>query len=129
MEPESILAPVTDPYARTWGMLAHLLSLVGYVILIGFVIPPLVIYLAKKDENEFIADQARESLNFQLTILLMYVAFSVGLFLFIWLCVGIVFLPLLLLLTLFHFVMVIVAAMQAHEGKRYRYPLTLRFLG
>ena len=46
------MEPITqepDSNARNWGMLAHLLTLLGYLIGFGHVIPPLVIYLAKKD--------------------------------------------------------------------------------
>jgi uncharacterized Tic20 family protein len=85
------------------------------------VIPPLVIYLAKKDEHEFIADQARESLNFQITVLLLAILFGVMVFI----CIGV---PLLIALALYQLVMVIVASIQANDGKRFRYPFTLRLV-
>lgn len=107
--------------ARQWGMLAHALTLLGYVVAFGHVIPPLVILLAKRDESEFVADQARESLQFQLTVLLA-VLVSLPL-----VCV-LVGIPLLVLIGLAHFVLTIVAAVAASDGKRYRYPFSLRFL-
>ncbi len=120
--PEGVTGPlVTDPNARTWGMLAHLLSLLGYLIAFGHWIPPLVIYLSKKDEHEFIAEQARESLNFQITVSLLGIGFAALI------CVGIG-IPLLIALAVWHLVMVIVASMQANEGKHYRYPFTLRLV-
>src|SRR6185436_7626192 len=103
MDADPNAAPVTDPNARTWGMLSHLLSLLGYFIAFGGVIPPLVVYLSKKDEHEFIADQARESLNFQITVLLLAIVFSILIFV----CIGI---PLLIALAVFQLVMVIVAS-------------------
>ncbi len=114
--------PVGDPNARTWGMLSHLLSLLGYFIGYGHILPPLVIYLAKKDEHEFIRDQARESLNFQITVLLLAIVFTALVFVF---CIGV---PLLVALGIYHLVMVIVASIQAHDGKRFRYPFTLRLV-
>lgn len=121
MEAEPTTATVTDPNARTWGMLSHLLTLLGYLVGLGHVIPPLIIYLAKKDEHEFIADQARESLNFQITVLLLYILFG----LMVCIAIGI---PLLILLAIYQLVMVIVASIQANDGKRFRYPLTIRMV-
>jgi uncharacterized Tic20 family protein len=114
-------ALVTDPNARTWGMLSHLLSLLGYFVAFGHVLPPLVIYLAKKDEHEFIRDQARESLNFQITVLLLAIVCGILVFF----CIGI---PLLIALVVYQLVMVIVASIQANDGKRFRYPFTLRLV-
>ncbi len=120
-DPVVDVAVVTDPNARTWGMLAHALTLLGYLCAIGHCIPALIVYLAKKDEHEFIADQARESLNFQLTLLLFLIAgWILVLFCIGWLILSVVY--------LYQFVMVIVASIQANDGKRFRYPLTIRFV-
>jgi uncharacterized protein len=55
-------APTPDE--KTMGILSHILCLVG-----GF-IAPLVIYLVKKDESAYVREQAKESLNFQITVLI-----------------------------------------------------------
>lgn len=107
--------------ARTWGMLAHLLTLLGYLVALGHVLPPLIVYLSKKDQDPFVADQARESLNFQITCLLLFLV-SLPL-----ICVGIGVL-LVVLVGLFQLIFVIVASIAAHDGQRYRYPLTLRLV-
>jgi uncharacterized protein len=117
MEPDTTLRPED----RTWGMLAHLLTLLGYVMILGHWLPPLVIYLAKKDESEFVADQARESLNFQITVLLLALVCLP----FLCILIGI---PMLIVLGLFQLVMVIVASVKASDGQRFRYPLTLRLV-
>jgi uncharacterized Tic20 family protein len=110
-----------DQNARNWGMLAHLLTLLGYVIGFGHFIPPLVIYLTKKDEHEFIADQARESLNFQISIFILTL-----------LCLPLVCIligiPLLIALFFYHLIATIVASVRASEGKRFRYPITFRLI-
>lgn len=111
----------TNSNDRTWGMLAHLLTLLGYAVGLGHWIPPLVIYLAKKDESEFIADQARESLNFQITVFLLYLV-SLP---FVLVCIGYF---MLIAVAIYQLVFVIVAAIQANDGRRYRYPLTLRLV-
>ncbi len=114
--------------ARQWAMLAHLLTLLGYLIGIGHFIPPLVIWLAKRDEDEFIADQAKESLNFQITYLLVSIVAAVLIFLLVISCVGI---PLAwvigLGLPIAHLVLVIIAGLKASDGVRYRYPVNIRF--
>ena len=51
---------------RTWAMLAHLRTLVGYVFWIGAYLDPLVIYLVYKDKSSFVAFHALQSLVFQL---------------------------------------------------------------
>ena len=52
------------PDDRTWAMLAHLSPLV-----IGF-IGPLVVWLIYKDKSPFVADQAKEALNFNLSVMI-----------------------------------------------------------
>ena len=65
-EPAGTGAPTKDE--RTLAMIAHIGALLGYAIVFGSFIPPLALYLLKKDESAFVADQARESLNFQITM-------------------------------------------------------------
>lgn len=36
-------------------------------------IPSLIVWLLKKDENAFIGEQAREALNFQITVVIAHV--------------------------------------------------------
>ncbi len=62
--------PVSDE-ERTWAMLAHLLTLVGYVVWIGAYLVPLVIYLVYKDKSPFVAFHALQSLFFQLALLVV----------------------------------------------------------
>jgi uncharacterized Tic20 family protein len=109
--------PGTSPTKdeRNLAMLAHLLGI--FTSFIG----PLVIWLAKKDESAFIADQAREALNFQITI-------AIALFASIMLkviLIGILLVPIVLIL---NFIFSIVAAVSASKGKAYRYPLALRLV-
>ncbi|AMW30250.1 MULTISPECIES: DUF4870 domain-containing protein [Arthrospira] len=77
-----------DQESRTWGMIAHLSSFVGYVIPVANIVGPLVIWLLKKDEMPFVEDQAKEALNFQISILI-YLCVSIVLILFLTKCGGI----------------------------------------
>jgi uncharacterized protein len=58
---------VTDPMEKQWGMFAHLAAFAAFIIPLGNVVGPLVVYLIKKDEYEFVNDQGKEVLNFQIT--------------------------------------------------------------
>ncbi len=107
---------------RTWGMLAHLCALIGYsVVPFGNVVAPLIVWLIKKDQSWFIDDQAKESLNFQISIVI-YILISIPL---VVLLIGIF---LFIIIYVFAIVMVIVASIKANNGVPYRYPLTLRFI-
>ena len=106
---------------RTWGMLCHLSVLIGFVIPTATIIAPLVVWLIKKDEMPFVDDQGKESLNFQITMFIGFIISFILAFVFIGLF-------LMLALAIFDLIMVIVAAMKANEGVRYRYPYNLRFI-
>jgi len=55
---------------RNWGMFCHLAALAGFIIPLGNVIGPLVIWLMKKDESQFVDDQGKESVNFQISFII-----------------------------------------------------------
>lgn len=111
------IVPATPPSSdeKTLALLCHVLTVFTWII------GPLIIYLLKKDESPFVAEHAKESLNFQITIGLGYIV-SIILVLIL---IGILFLWALGLINL---VLVIVAAVRAGEGKAYRYPFSLRFI-
>lgn len=99
------------------AMLAHLLSIV-----FGF-IAPLIIWMISKDQPQkgFVADQAKEALNFQITVIIALCIAGVLIVIFI----GILLFPMVLVV---NFVLCILAGLKAREGVDYRYPFTLRLL-
>src|SRR5262249_6072974 len=107
---------------RNWGMLSHLLALIGFfVIPFGNVVAPLIVYLMKKDESPFVADQARESLNCQSPLLIYALVSGVLVIILIgFLLLGIIWVA--------GIVLTIIAAVKAANGESYRYPLTLRLI-
>jgi len=111
--------------SRGWAAAAHLLPLLG----LSF-IAPLIIWLIKRDEDTFVEDQAREALNFQLSLLL----YSLGLFVLMLLALtGIWVFPVLgivgiFALGIFAFVFAIIAGVNAANGIAYRYPLSIHFV-
>lgn len=102
---------------KIWSILCHLSAIIG----VGLILP-LVVYLAMKDESEYVAANAKESLNFHLS-LLIYTLCCIPL---IFVVIGI---PLLILLGIGSLVLAIVGAVKASDGGCYRYPLTLRLIG
>ncbi len=111
----------SNPESRMWAMLAHLSALSGFVIPFGNIIGPLIIWLVKRDEMSFVNDQAKEALNFNISMTI-YGLISAVLILVI---VGFLMLAVLGVAWL---VFAIVAAVKANEGIAYRYPLTLRLV-
>ena len=100
---------------KTMALLAHVLSLV-----VG-IIAPLVIYFIKKDESAYVAAQAKESLNFQISILI-YAIVAIPL------CFILVGFLILGAVAIGSLVFVIMATIKASEGKMFRYPLTIRLI-
>jgi len=108
-------APLSDSDQRLWATLAH----IGPII-IGFV-APLVIWLVYRERGQYVADQAKEALNFQITLT---IAATVSAILMVAI-IGFVLLPIVAIGGL---VLMIMAAIAANKGQAYRYPLNIRFI-
>lgn len=146
--------------ARNWAMLCHLSSLFWFPALllglIGLPIPfvnifaPLIVWLAKKNQDPFIDAHGKESLNFNISLTLYnilvmiifafllsvtcgvgfssaqgstqntLVAIGVGLALVYGVFVLVVF--------VYHLISVIFASIKAKKGEFYHYPYVIRFL-
>lgn len=107
-------APQNEPTGdeKTLALLAHILTIVAPIL------APLIIYLLKKDESEFVPYHAKESLNFQISIAI-YIAL---------LFLSIIGILLVWVVGIAAFVLVIVATIRASEGQLYKYPLCIRFI-
>lgn len=101
--------------ARTWATLAHITGLI--TLFIG----PLVIWAIYKDRYPFVEDQAKEAMNFQISIMIYLIASTLLSIVLIGI-IGLIVIPILDL------IFVIVAAMNASNGVAYRYPITIRFI-
>lgn len=119
-EPNPV-AGVPTQDERTWGMLAHLTAFSGFLIPLGSVIAPLIVWLVKRDQSEFVGDQGKEALNFNISVLLAGVVCGVLVWIFIGILLGVA-------LFFYWLAMTIVAGIKASEGIRYRYPFTLRLI-
>jgi uncharacterized protein len=116
-----------DRSARQWALFTHLSALAALVVGLPF-LGPLVIYLVKKDDHPFIADQAREALNFNISVFIYEVAGAIAAFVLFFVLIGILLIPLLIAVAIAWLVLVIVAAVAANRGEAYRYPLTIRLV-
>ena len=111
---EAVVAPQED---RTLAMITHLSGIVA-----GFIVP-LIIWLINKDKPEkgFLNDQAKEALNFQITLILAYVACMILSFVVI----GMLLMPVVWIASV---VFMILAGVKANSGEAYRYPVALRLI-
>ena len=107
---QPVYQPTSDE--KTMAILAHVLTFVCSFV------APLVIYLIKKDESKYVAAQAKESLNFQLTLIIAVIA----------LCITVIGILLVWPLCIVGYIFVIIATIKASEGKIYKYPLCIRFI-
>jgi uncharacterized Tic20 family protein len=117
---ETPLPPTPPPAPRgndkIWSILSHLSALIGVGLLL-----PLVVYMAMKGDSDYVAGNAKEALNFHLSLLIYTLC-----------CIPLVFvligIPLLILIGIASLVLAIVAAVKASDGGCYHYPLTLRLI-
>ncbi len=108
---------------RMWCVLCHALALVGHLthFVGGHILAPLIVWLLKRHESPQIDAHGKESLNFQLSMLLYEVIAIV----FCFVLIGI---PFLVALWALNIIFVIVASIKASDGELWRYPLTIRFI-
>lgn len=114
---ESLDTFTTPPTAdeKNLALLSHIGTFLG-----GFVVP-LIVWLVKKDESAYVARHAKESLNFQISLIIYFVASAILMFI----VVGIV---MIFALSIFSLVVVVLATIAGSQGKDYQYPLCIRFI-
>ena len=116
-------APLSPEQDIQWGSFAHLGGILGFL-------PSLIIWLVFKDRGSFTNTEAKEALNFQITLLFATIA--------IWIVVTVLtvvtfgFGAVLSFLTWVPWVLgvvfSIIAFLQAKEGRHYRYPFAVRLI-
>jgi len=127
VESQAPLPATQSSEERTWALIGHLSAFSAFITGIGCIVGPLIVWLVKRDTMPFAADQAKEALNFNITLAIAFTAlvlfsivtFGIGL-LIAW--------PIGAVLCVAWFVLTIIAAIKANEGIAYRYPFTLRLV-
>jgi uncharacterized Tic20 family protein len=106
---------------RNWAMLCHLSAFAGFFFPFGGIIGPLICWLSKRDESSWVNINGRNSLNFQLSILLYFVLAAP-------LCLIIIGIPIIMALGVLKVVCLIIASVKASKGELFRYPLMIPFI-
>jgi uncharacterized Tic20 family protein len=104
---------------RNWGAMAHLSAFVQFLGIPSFV-GPLAVWIFKKDEP-YASEQAKEALNFNISMAIYFVASLLAIILLI----GILLVPVVVVTW---FILVVVATIKASNGEDYEYPLTIHFI-
>ncbi len=102
-------------------MFCHLSTFAGYFFPFGGIIGPLICWVSRKDQSEWVNMNGKSALNFQISMLLYTV-------LLIPLCFIIVGIPLLIALGILEVVCVIIASIRAAKGEVFKYPISIPFI-
>ncbi|GAB2472473.1 hypothetical protein GCM10027063_11660 [Promicromonospora xylanilytica] len=108
--------PLTPSDERLWSVIGQLGP-----ILFSF-IPPLVIWLVFKDRSRFVEQEAKEALNFSITLVIAHAALAIIT------AVTFGFGSILYLVLVAALVFQILAAVENGKGAPYRYPVNIRII-
>jgi uncharacterized Tic20 family protein len=115
-------APATSSDIRTWCVLCHAAALLGlFFHFLWHLLVPLIVWLVKRGDSPEVDAHGKESLNFQISMLIYDAIAAI-------LCIVLIGIPILIALWVLNTVLVIIASIQASEGKFYRYPITIRLI-
>lgn len=107
---------------RNLGMFCHLGALSVFVgVPFGNILAPLIIWLIRREDSPFVDRQGKESLNFQLSMVI-YGIISV---LLMFILIGFITITAVVVVDI---LFTIVASVKASRGESYHYPLTIQFL-
>ena len=139
---------------NTNAFLIHICGFAGYLYPFGSIITPLIAWQTLKNKSEFLDEQGKEAVNFNISFALyklilssFYVPFALGTFfkninnnssfewfefnfdldsnsLFGFLGFGSV----MGIIMIIRAVLIIMASLKAKEGENYKYPLTIKFI-
>jgi uncharacterized Tic20 family protein len=117
-------APLSEAEDRQWASFAHLGGILSFL-------PSLIIWLVFKDRGSFTNVEAKEALNFQITIAIAYVALAIlsGILTVVTFGIFGIIAPLLFLaLWVLSLIFCIQGFIKAKDGNHYRYPFALRLI-
>ena len=115
-------SPQANKEELNWAMACHLSALSGFIIPFGTIIGPLVVWLIKKDTMPLVDQHGKESLNFQITVL---IAFVIS-FILMFVVIGFV---LMAVVGIGALVLIIMASIKVANGQTdYRYPWAIRLI-
>lgn len=107
------------------GMLCHLLAFCGLVVPAGNILGPLILWLVKKDQDAYVDEQGKESVNFQISVTLYIIGCVI-------IALTVILMPVAVLLMtvigLAALVLTIIGTIKASKGEPWKYPLTIRLI-
>jgi uncharacterized Tic20 family protein len=106
---------------RLWAMILHLSLLAGYVVPLGGLVVPIVIWQLMKNELPGLDAHGKVVANWIISLLIYGIVAGI-------LCVVLIGIPLLITLALLHVVFPIIGGVKANNGEVWRYPLSISFL-
>ena len=116
--------------ATNWALYIYLSVFAGFLIPLGNIIVPTVLWIMKRDLHQFVNTAGKEVINFQISVMLCFVALFI-----LMMAIG-ALIP--ALLTIFPFlymalaiaaiVFVIMGAVKTADGKEYVFPYSLRLI-
>ena len=114
---------------RMWGLWSHLGALVA-VIVTGFLgwVPPLII-MQTRGRDSFVRNEAVESLNFQLSLLIVNFGSIFLIIVLIWTIIVPILVGIsIVAIDIAALVLMILASVSGNRGEPYRYPLNFRMV-
>lgn len=121
---------MSDADRKNWAMAAHLSAFVAFVG-IPSLVGPLVVWLAKKDSDAYVAAHSVHALNFNISVLIYTIVGSIALGIIGLVTLGIGFLlaiPVVIVALIVWLVLVIQGGLAASRGEQFRYPMTIDFV-
>lgn len=139
-----------DSNSTLWAVICNIAGLLGqFVLVIGNVIIPLVIWLVLRKKNSLVDAHGKSVLNFQISlwiygiIAVIFILLGIGatgattvlqfsmtsaITIFIFMILAIIAIVFLIVLFFIEVVCTIIACIKASNGESYRYPWSIRFL-
>jgi uncharacterized Tic20 family protein len=116
-------APLSEAEDRQWASFAHLGGILG-------ILPALIIFLVFKDRGAFTRGESKEALNFQITVIIAYVAINILGFILALVTFGIggIFTLLSFLVWVGAVIFSILGFVKSKDGVAYRYPMSIRLV-
>jgi uncharacterized protein len=106
---------------KNWAMFCHLTAFAGFFFPFGGIIGPLICWLSKKDDSQWVDQNGKASMNFQLSLLL-YIILAIPL------CFIIIGIPIVVFLGFLKIICIIIASVKAAKGEEFKYPLAIPFI-
>ncbi len=116
-------APLSEAEDRQWASFAHLGGILGFL-------PALIIWLVFKDRGSFTNQEAKEALNFQIAVAIVYIALNIlGVILgAVTFGLGGLITFLVPLVWIAAVIFSVLGFVKSKDGNGYRYPVSIRLI-